>query len=267
MSQGFLQVLSGGIIAIVSIFLTNYFNSKRIKDQMAFDEKQKALERLTKLRTDVYLDAAAQMVRMNSFMATLPRVDPTQLEKRTEHSDFVAATTKLSVVAESETTFQVNELVAAMSKAYFRALIEALPVQNLSGDIERAQRRFDESRILFDQAMQLGTEQLRMEKPSQAVLNNLYAERVEYSQQMKTAADEGAALREQHDVALKKFHQSILPLLATTRAPIVTALTRIRSDLGLTTQAGRWAEQQERHQNDALQELENVVASLEKMKP
>jgi hypothetical protein len=64
----FFRILIGPIGALTGalggVFLSNRANQRRLQTQLAFDEKVKALERLTKLRTDVYLAAAAANTRV-----------------------------------------------------------------------------------------------------------------------------------------------------------------------------------------------------------
>lgn len=265
MNQGVWQVLSGGLIAIISIFLTNIYNNRRLRDQMAFDKEQKALERLTKLRTDVYLEAAAKIVRMNSFIASMPQIDPAKLGERTEFTEFSEAAAKLSIVAEPDTSYQVGELVALISKGFIRSMLAALPVQSLDADIARELKTFDVANLAFQEVMQLRTAMLREVTIDQVRFEALEEEGNEYLRRMQASESRRAATADKRSKCLEEFNSTVLPMIMNARAPTVACLSRIRQDLGLTTHIGKWKDQMERHAAEAAAEYDQVMMSLKRM--
>jgi hypothetical protein len=262
MDQTFWTAVLAASSALAGVVISNIATQRRLRTQMEFDEKQKALERLTKLRTDVYLDAAAQIVRMNSFFVQVPQIDPVELNGRPELGDFGAAAAKLAVVAESDTAYHVNELVALFTKTFLKVVKTAMPVHTLHSEASRVQRRFDDANELCTRTNAAWKELLASGAPDVEKSAALGRDVDRYLAQMKDASAEREALDGKHNAALEQFHSELLPMLAATRGPMITTLARLRKDLGLSTETERWTEQMARHGREAENEFQSFMSDM-----
>ncbi|HET7793908.1 MAG TPA: hypothetical protein VFL64_11045, partial [Rhizobacter sp.] len=179
--------------------------------------------------------------------------------------DFAAAIAKLSVVAESETAYQVNELQALVSKAYMRASIAAWPVNRCSDGMKRANSRHEEAFANAQQVHNLMMEAVRSGNKD-INLSMLRDEHSMYMKRMEEASAERQKYDDQHQSELERFHAVLLPLLKAIREPMITTMSRIRGDLGLTTATGKLKDQMERMGKEADAELATTMQAIETLR-
>ena len=128
---------SGAIVALLGVLLANWQNSRRQKDQHAFDAREKKRDRTVALRKEVYLPLAAAWQEAQSYLGALIG---TQEKNGEPLMRFAAAATKLTVVAEMPTAILANKVTAELTKTYLVLLLAAEPARHAHERIEAAKQ-------------------------------------------------------------------------------------------------------------------------------
>ena len=128
---------SGAIVALLGVLLANWQNSRRQKDQHAFDAREKKRDRTVALRKEVYLPLAASWQEAQGYLGTLIG---TQEKNGEPLMRFAAAATKLTVVAEMPTAILANKVAAELTKKYMVLLLAAEPARLANDRIEAARQ-------------------------------------------------------------------------------------------------------------------------------
>jgi len=132
----------GAVATLAGVLITHLFAQRRFERQLAFDKEQKSIERMTELRTEVYLDAAARSGQMGGYIVRVQAlVSSNQFQNHDEYDAFMESLNKLCVVAEPETAFQAGETLSAFSSAFSTALTASLKLAVLETDITKAAER------------------------------------------------------------------------------------------------------------------------------
>ena len=113
------SVALGSLIAFVGVLLSNLSQAKRLKIQLDHDSELRAIERKAAIRRDVYLNAAEELVKANSYLGSLTQIDFTKTNIGDGLQNFLASAAKLGLVAEEETGKAVSELVIAYNGLFF----------------------------------------------------------------------------------------------------------------------------------------------------
>lgn len=98
------DVVWSGIIAslltFIGVMLSNGSNTKRLRIQLDHDAKEKAKERTSVLRRDVYLKTIEELNRVNMKLVELAQADFVNSNPTNDLQDFYAAASKLQLIAE-----------------------------------------------------------------------------------------------------------------------------------------------------------------------
>jgi hypothetical protein len=121
-------VVLGSTIALSGVLISNRSHAKRLKIQLKHDFELKAIERKAVMRRDVYLKAAEELVRANSYLGSLSQIDLTKTNIGDGLQNFFASSAKLGLVAEEETGKALNELVIAYSGLFFKLMVNVMPI-------------------------------------------------------------------------------------------------------------------------------------------
>ena len=138
-------VAVGSIIAFVGVLISNKNQIKQLEIQLNHEKELKSIERKYVLRREVYLNAAEELVRANTYLGSLPQVDPVKTNIGSGLQDFFVATAKLGLVAEQETGIELNKLVMAYSGLIFKLMAKVTPVNEEKNKIENINKYYDES--------------------------------------------------------------------------------------------------------------------------
>ena len=121
----------GSIITLIGIWLSNYYQSKSKKD-----------DREHKLKSEIYMAAAEQLVIAKQLLMKLPNISNDEIERFSAHS---LSTAKLSVIASNNTVQAVTELSTSIAMNILTLLPEKLPLDNLRIDIDILSNQLDAS--------------------------------------------------------------------------------------------------------------------------
>lgn len=191
------DVVWSGIIAslltFIGVMLSNGSNTKRLKIQLDHDAKEKAKERTSVLRRDVYLKTIEELNRVNAKLVALAQADFVNSNPTNDLQDFYAAASKLQLIAEPKTSILASKLVAAYGILTMRLLAKLGPLNDIKIEININDRAYDVAAAEVDRVLEkqrLLVESGQPDQAQMAALNNAY----DYSSsQAKKYADQRAA--------------------------------------------------------------------------
>ena len=110
--QSIPDVIWSGLIASVltlsGVLISNWSNTSRLKLQLQHDADQKTTERTATLRRDVYLSAAEELTKANTYLGSLAQIDLAKTNPAEGMQGFFGAAAKLQLVAEPKTALLVK---------------------------------------------------------------------------------------------------------------------------------------------------------------
>jgi len=267
----------GSVLTLAGALVTNLFNHWRFERQLQFDKEQKSIERMTKLRTDVYLEAAMRSGQMGGYIVRVQSQLPSnELGTHDDYDAFIQSISKLSVVAEPETAFQANETLNAFSSTFATALAASLQLATLGKEVVIAAERSAKATEGWNGAsaemtaavIAVTAEMTAANKAggfpaalkAGAQLKVALANQRSARKRLKSASSKHIQLIAEHTKLQKECRSVVSKQLLATHEPTVALLAKIRKDLGLPTQNARLLEQIERQRLVA----EADLAALEK---
>ena len=133
------DVIWSGIVASVltlgGVLIANASNTKRLKIQLKHDSTEKLRDRQATLRRDVYLNAAEELVKASSYLGALPSVNVATTNIGSGLQGFFVAASKLALVSDPSTAYEVNELVGQYGELFLKLTVKLLPLQSVKTDI------------------------------------------------------------------------------------------------------------------------------------
>ncbi|HCA5183869.1 TPA: hypothetical protein MW242_003516 [Acinetobacter baumannii] len=135
----YISIFVGLITAASGIFtalLVNYFNVKSNKDRFNFEEAQKEKERIFNLRKDIYLNAADELVSIQSTIGKIIDVDFDIKESNILFNKFCFSMNRLMLIANVETTRSAKSTLDNCSKIYFEILRERKELIRIRAEID-----------------------------------------------------------------------------------------------------------------------------------
>lgn len=253
------DVVWSGIIAslltFIGVMLSNWSNTRRLKVQLSHDATEKAKERISILRREVYLKAIEELNRVNTKLVALAQADFVNSNPTNDLQDFYAAASKLQLIAEPETSLLASKLVAAYGMLTMRLLAKLGPLNDLKIEISICDRAYDVATAEVNRVLEKQRLLIESGQPDQAqmlALNNAYnfssSQAAEYADQRAAAW----AAFHVHHVDFVKMVMLELKVISEQQPPLMIA---IRRDLGLTEQIEILKE----HLDSQWKEMEEVV--------
>lgn len=234
------DVVWSGIIAslltFIGVMLSNGSNTKRLRIQLDHDAREKAKERTSVLRRDVYLKTIEELNRVNTKLVELAQADFVNSNPTNDLQDFYAAASKLQLIAEPETSILASKLVAAYGILTMRLLSKLGPLNDIKIEISISDRAYNVAAAEVDRVLEkqrLLVESGQTDQVQMAALNNSYNFS---SSQAKEYADQRAAAWAAfhlHHVEYVKMVMLELKIISEQQPPLMIA---IRRDLGFTEQ-------------------------------
>ena len=129
------SALIASILTLSGVLISNRSHTKRLRIQLQHDAAEKAMERTATLRREVYLHAAEELTKANSYLGSLSQVDLTKTNVAAGLQGFLAAAAKLQLFAEPKTALLVNLLVSAYGELLLSLMARLLPLQKARTDI------------------------------------------------------------------------------------------------------------------------------------
>jgi len=228
--SGFVAALS----ALAVVMISNRSSNKRLEIQLKHDADEKANEKISSLRKEVYLKAVEDISSTNVHISSIATRDLTKTDMNSELETITASMEKLKIVAEPETASVAEELSQAYVLLILSILPRVVPLQDARSDIEinddLYNRSFaDASRVL--QQMHKFNEEACQDKVLFQALQRSYEW---FSNQSEEYAEARAAAYKRRDELLLEFNAGLLPRMKELSKIQLKLTGCIRKELSLS---------------------------------
>lgn len=229
------SVVLGSIIALGGVLISNWSHSSRLKVQLKHDAELKAIERKAAMRRDVYLNAAEELVRANSYLGSLPQIDFTKTNIGDGLQNFFSSSAKLGLVAEEETGKALSELVLAYSGLLFKLLINVVPISEQRNKINIINGHYEEGQTEIKRILAEMNRQNESGAPDEHVFNMLNSSFQFQQKRAKELSDERNACWEKVNEYTKKFALLLMDEMKAITVLQAPVMVGIRKELDIDT--------------------------------
>ena len=239
-----------GVVAALSalavVTISNRSSNKRLEIQLKHDTEEKAKDKISNLRKEVYLKAVEDISSINTHISAIASRDLTKTDLNAELQMITASMEKLKIVAEPETAKVADELSQAYGILILSILPRFVPLHEALSDIEINGDLYDKSfadacRVL--RQMQDFNEQARQDMMVFEALQRSYEW---FSDQSEQYADARAAAYKLRDERLLEFNAGLLPEMKKIAKIQLRLAMSIRKELSLTFDAAEMERRLER---------------------
>jgi hypothetical protein len=255
--------ITGAIIALGGVFITNQSNTARLRIQLEHDAKEKARDRISALRREVYLQAVEELTKANSHLASLSQSDPTKTNLADGLQGFFVAAAKLQLVAEPTTALLVNQLVATYGELFLRLIERTIPLHKTRNDISINDDLYNKAQTQVTRILAEMAKINEAAHANDAVFSALQrsiewhqTETAKYAANRKTAWDKFNFLN-------IEFCKQLLTEMRTVGEQQIPVLVEIRRDLGLTTELAAFRQQMEAQRIRMSTQFDALIHTLE----
>lgn len=245
--SGFWSGVVAALSALAVVMISNRSSNKRLEIQLKHDAEEKAKDKISTLRKEVYLKAVEDISLVNIQFSAIASRDLTKTDLNTELQVITASMEKLKIVAEPETAKVAGELSQAYGILILSTLSKFAPLQEAKSDIEINGDLYDKAfadacRVL--RQMQEFNEQARQDMTVFEALQRSYEW---FSDQSEQYADARAAAYKERDERLLEFNAGLLPEMKKISKIQQRLVMSIRKELNLTVD---FAEMERRLERD-----------------
>jgi hypothetical protein len=223
------------VITLSGVMLSNRSNTKRLLRQLSHDALEKEKERSAGMRRDVYLKATEEMARVGAYFGSLPQLDPVKDNLGDGLKDFLSASAKVQLVAETETATLVGELTTRYGEIFLTLLARVQTVHGLKIDIDIANDFYNRNRAEVERTLS-EIKQINESGRSDPERFSALQRSFEHSQSLtKDFAEQRQSFYEQHGKAHKEFTILLMQEMRTVGQLQVHVTAAIRKELSLKT--------------------------------
>jgi hypothetical protein len=245
------------LMTFTGVVISNRNNTTRLIKQLRHDSDEKAKERISTLRREVYLKAVEENSKIAVHLVSLPQGDFSNSGASIGIQEFNSAATKLQLIAEPKTALLVGELVGAYGELSMRLISLLMPLQTARTDIKLSSDSYESAHAertrVYDKLKHLVesgvVDQIQFDALDRSF--NFYAKQADIHAEARNLAwDKYNKLTREYML----FAMSELRRIGVLNAPV---MIEIRRDLGLLTDIEKFREQLE-------QQWERMEAALVK---
>lgn len=259
------SVVLGSIIAFGGVLISNRSQSKRLTIQLSHDSELKAIERKAAMRREVYLNAAEELVRANSYLGSLAQIDLTKTNIGDGLQDFFASSAKLGLVAEEETAKALNELVIAYSGLLFKLMINVMPISEQKNNINILNKHYDENQTEIKRILAEMSRQNESGVPDERAFNMLNSSFKFQQKRAKELAEEIDECWGKINERTKKFALLLMDEMKGITVLQVPVMVGIRKELDIDTNIESYEDMISSSSERVREQLDNCLASLDSM--
>jgi len=261
------DVIWSGVIASIltlsGVLISNRSNTYRIKLQLKHDAEEREKERKSELRRDVYLTAAEEITKANSYISTLPQLDLTKPNPDHHLQGFFAAAAKLQLISEPKTALLVGELVGAYGELILRLLAKIQPIHSIRSEIsilDDMYNRYHAEVLRVLASMTQFNESAQRDPVIFQALNKTF----EYNQGQAVKFSEERTNQSKQQNALNiSFSRELLNEMKNIYSLQIPVIVAIRSELELHSDTAELSEQMESQLKRMSSQLDVLLNQLE----
>lgn len=252
-----------GFFALSGVYLSNRNGDRRFRLEIKAAREAKEIERLSNLRSNIYLPLADAQSRVGPYLMGLATSDPA-MDSGGPLTVWQGLAAQVYLVANEDTVEAIEELNALYSEAYAALLELALPVHFAGSDIDIADQYYKDS--VAEQRRALAEARLLHESAAfnperfralQSTIEHASKEAEKYASQRQEAQG-----RKQTE--LKRYQALALERIASLDDAMEIAVEAIRREIGLSTDSQVRLQRRGNHRRRAKQALEGLHKALER---
>jgi hypothetical protein len=227
-----------GVVAALSalavVMISNHSSNKRLEIQLKHDADEKAKEKISNLRKEVYLKAVEDICSTNIHISSIGSRDLAKTDVNAELQTITASMEKLKIVAEPETAKVAEELSQAYGLLVLSLLPRIVPLQEARSEIEINDDLYnksfaDASRVL--RQMHGFNEEGRQDMVIFQALQQSYEW---FANQSEEYAEARSAAYSRRDQLLLEFNGGLLPRMKELSKIQLKLTASIRKELSLS---------------------------------
>lgn len=265
--QSIPDVIWSGLIASVltlsGVLISNWSNTSRLKLQLQHDADQKTTERTAALRRDVYLLAAEELTKANTYLGSLSQIDLAKTNAAEGMQGFFGAAAKLQLVAEPKTALLVNQLVADYAEVLLKVMASLLPLQSLRADIAICNDLYEQAQLEVKRILGEMAKFNESAQTNQAIFAALQRAFDFQQSQAQHYASERSEHWESFNKLNVEFVRCLIPEMQRLGELQVPVLVEIRRDLGLTGELDAFRAQMQANAKRMTNKLETLLNAIQ----
>lgn len=239
----------GAFLALAGVMLSNSSGNRRLEIQLRHDAQERAKDKISNLRKEVYLKAVEDIALVNVQISTVANRDLTKLDIGAELQTISASMEKVRIVGEGLTAKVAEELGCAYGILIVSLLPKIVSVQSAQLDIDindsGYNKAFAEStRVLGE--IQRFNEAARQDVEIFQALQRSYQW---FSNRSQEYLDARGLAYQQRDQKLREFSEALLPEMKEISKIQLKLIASIRGELGLPVDLPELQRRLERHWN------------------
>ena len=230
--------------------------------QLQHDGAQKAKERTSALRREVYLGAVEELTKANVHLASLPQADLLKTNAAEGLQGFFSAAAKLQLIAEPKTALLVNHLAAAYGELMLRLMSHLMPIQKVKIDISISDGLYNKYQTEVDRILGEMAKFNEAAKVDGLVFGALQRAFESYQSQAKKHGDDRSAAQKQFSHLNIEFSRQVLTELRAIGELHIPVMIEIRRDLGFESDIKAFHAQMEAQWIRMSSQLDKMLNSL-----
>lgn len=227
--------LLASLITLAGVFLSNHGNTKRLKEQLEHDAKEKSKDRITSLRREVYLKYVEDIAFAFGNLSKLQSIDPTKENAGDLLTNYLSSSAKIGLIAPPETSKLASDLTSILVDLFNKLLIKSTAIHDLNLEIKLLTEAYEgevlESKRLLSEIKAMTEsgkiDQIRFQVLNSA-LNSSNDEAKKYAAERDTAYKNRNLLNKEYGLYLIREMEAIPPVQIKLSASL-------RSEIGLET--------------------------------
>lgn len=256
------SVVLGSIIAFGGVLISNKSHTKRLNMQLEYDAKLKAVELKVTMRREVYLNAAEELVKANSYLGSLPQFDFTKTNIGEALQGFFISSAKLELVAEDETRDAMNKLVIAYSGIVFKLMIKMKPISDHKIKIDIIDKHYEESQVEIKRILSLMSYQNESGSPDASIFKALDSSLKFHQKQSKGLSDERNDHWDKVNDYTTEFALQLIDELKVINNLQTPVMVGIRKELDIETNVEDYEKSAKSNTDRITKQLDDFLISL-----
>ncbi|MCX5782094.1 MAG: hypothetical protein NT145_05265 [Elusimicrobia bacterium] len=260
------SVVLGSIIAFGGVLISDRSQSKRLKIQLKHDSELKAIERKAVMRREVYLNAAEELVKANSYLGSLPQLDLIKTNIANGLLGFSVASAKLGLVAEEETAKALNELVIAYNGLVLKLVANVIPIGEQRIQINIKNVHYDESQTEIKRILAEMSRQNESGAPDGNIFKSLNSSFEFHQTKAKKLNDERNECWNKVNELTKQFILLLSDEMKEIALLQVPVMVGIRKELDIDTNIESYKELINKSTERIREQLDNFLVSIKSIR-
>ena len=255
--------ITASLLTLSGVMLSNRDNTKRLQLQLQHDSDEKAKQRKADLRKDVYLHAAEEVVKANTYLSTIQKADLTKSNGAEGLQGFFSAAAKLQIICEVKTSLLVGELVGAYGALLFKLLLKARPIHNLQHSIKIRNDFYDQTQSQITRVLAEMTQFNEAGKTDTTIFAALNRSYEIFQGQSTNCNEERQKLYDQLNVLEFAFAREISEEMNQVNELIMNVMIEIRKELDFDGDMNLFIQQMHDQRRKSSEQLDSFLKGLE----